>query len=619
MLTGNVMVARPSMRRALLGAAVFIAILAGRWLDVPHRIGGIKGDEATYIAMTLSLAHDGDLRWQPEDYARFAALYPQGPSGIFLKKRYTIGLHGKTPVSTDQSLAFGKAFIYPLVAAPFVLVGGLGAMAVLNWLMLGLCLACALRFCRARVGGWPGRLLAVVFFVASVTPVYAAWLTPEMFNVTLATVAYFLWLYKRVAPPEDRRLWTRPWTTAAAALLIGVATYSKPTHAALVIPMVIDALFAGHAWRRRSSAAAGAVAAVVLAFTVGCAALFALNAFVSGEMNYQGSADRSGRRSFYDHYPFDREGTPFDAHGNAMVTNDADTSRVLASDMLAGLPTNAWYFVVGRDSGLMPYFAPGALLLALCLVLPGGRPAWQWGIVVAIVGSIGAFLVLFPDCWNGCGGPPGNRYFLSLYPALLFLAPATGALWPAVGGLLVGGAFTWAMVVHPYAASTRTWLNVERAPLRWLPIELSLINDLPVVLFRPRGPVEFIKEPTVFFYYFDSNTYYAEGDGLWIAGKASTDIVVRTERPIKRIKIEFSSSIDNHVTGNFAGKPIEATVGPDQIQSVVLTVPRFFKYHQSYAYVLHLSTTAGFVPAQDDPGSHDTRNLGVFLRPSFVY
>jgi hypothetical protein len=44
-----------------------------------------------------------------------------------------------------------------------------------------------------------------------------------------------------------------------------------------------------------------------------------------------------------------------------------------------------------------------------------------------------------------------------------------------------------------------------------------------------------------------------------------------------------------------------------------------FRYHQSYAYVLHMETTKGFVPAVTEPGSKDTRNLGVFVRPKFTY
>ena len=66
---------------------------------------------------------------------------------------------------------------------------------------------------------------------------------PEIFNFTLVLLAYFLWLYKEVAPAS--RL-ARPWTDIAAAVLLGIGTYSKPLPiAVLVAPLVLLA------WLRR--------------------------------------------------------------------------------------------------------------------------------------------------------------------------------------------------------------------------------------------------------------------------------------------------------------------------------------------------------------------------------
>ena len=47
---------------------------------------GIKGDEATYVAMALSAAYDGDLSYERRDLERFFGLYRAGPEGIFLKR-----------------------------------------------------------------------------------------------------------------------------------------------------------------------------------------------------------------------------------------------------------------------------------------------------------------------------------------------------------------------------------------------------------------------------------------------------------------------------------------------------------------------------------------------------
>ena len=54
-------------------------------IDVPRTLRGIKGDEATYVAMALSLAHDGDLVYERRDEERFFSVYNGGPEGIYLK------------------------------------------------------------------------------------------------------------------------------------------------------------------------------------------------------------------------------------------------------------------------------------------------------------------------------------------------------------------------------------------------------------------------------------------------------------------------------------------------------------------------------------------------------
>lgn len=596
-------------RLAVLVVAVVLVTAAGRLIDVRDVAGDIKGDEATYISMAFSLAHDGDLRYDRGDYLRFVDLYGHGPNGIFLKRSYRFGFGESTPIPTSEGLSYGKALIYPAAAAPFVWIGGLGGMLIFNWLLLAGCLWAGIAFATAA-GGRRGWVLALAFLAASVVPVFAAWLTSEIFNFALVFIAYFLWLYKKVRPEAGGWLTRGQTSTIVAALLLGVATFSKATNLALVGPLVLDVLLTRRVW---------ATAAVALAFVIGMGGLFGVNALVTGEANYQGAQHETDRRSFYGPFPFDDSNRSFEELGNAMVTNDADTDRVLSSDLLAQLPANVGFFLVGRHAGFVPFYFPGAVILLVWLAGARRAPRWQWTTVLVLVGSVGALIVFFPDSWNGGGGPPGNRYFLSLYPPLLFLARPR---WTGRAGLaaLAGGLlFVGPMVAHPFAASAATWRNVERAPLRWLPIELTLLNDLPARLNQQRAPITFIREPTVLLYYMDGNTYSAEGDGFWIAGDATTEIIVRTEQPPRRVDIRFSSPIENHVTGSLAGKPIEAEVGQGRAAVVQLARPDGFRYHQSYAYVLHLETTQGFVPALVEPGSQDTRNLGVFVQPSFTY
>jgi hypothetical protein len=386
-------------RAVALAAVVVVATAAARWIDPLTAVGDIKSDEATYVSMALSVAHDGDLRFEKADLDRFLAIYPRGPEGIFLKRAYTVrpvvGARwpflslASTPVATTTRLAYGKAFIYPVIAAPFVALGGVGGLLVFNVLLLAIGLACAVRFCQAQCGRVTGAFLGTAFIGASIVPVYGVFLMPEIFNFALVFGAYFLWLYKEVAPPTAWRSWRRPATDLAAAVLLGLATYSKPSHVVLVGPLVLVALLAK---RWRHAAAIGLVAGA----TAG--GLFTANMFVTGEASYQGAATADGRKEFYDAFPFDAKGTTYDAYDKVeSVTNDTGSVNTTTTDVFVRLlPHNIWYFFAGRDAGLVPFFFPGVAILALWLVRWRRARVWQVATMLAWAPSIHLFLVNTP-------------------------------------------------------------------------------------------------------------------------------------------------------------------------------------------------------------------------------
>src|ERR1700746_36742 len=125
------------LRVARVVAAVLltVALAAAISVDVVKAAYGVKGDEATYVSMTLSLAFDHDLVYQQRDVERFWGLYRAGPEGIFLKRgknwrvRFGAGapwVHvRRTADPRADRLYFSKAFVYSAVAAPFVRFLGL--------------------------------------------------------------------------------------------------------------------------------------------------------------------------------------------------------------------------------------------------------------------------------------------------------------------------------------------------------------------------------------------------------------------------------------------------------------------------------------------------------------
>ncbi len=242
-------------------------------VDFPKAAHGFKGDEATYYSLAHSLARDFDFAFERQDLVRVWEEFP-GPEGIFLKRGKRVEIRGsrtfpfvrwvKRNDLVRTRLYYSKAYIYPLVAAPFVFLAGTNGFLILHALLLALDLYVIYLFLSAR-GSPPvaAASYAAAFLLASVVPVYFIWLTPELFNFSVALYALFLWSYKEiavdaVAGARTGFLYGRGSDYLAAAL-VGVLTYSKPTHAILMGPIGL-LILTRHQWRR--------LAGIVLVWTL---------------------------------------------------------------------------------------------------------------------------------------------------------------------------------------------------------------------------------------------------------------------------------------------------------------------------------------------------------------
>src|SRR3954454_4310361 len=387
-----------------------VALAAALSVDVVKTGFGVKGDEATYVSMALSLAYDHDLTYQRRDLDRFYGLYRSGPDGIFLKKGKQLRLRvtGEPPFvheiktqdkQTDR-LFFAKAMLYPIVAPSFVRLLGLNGFLVLHVLLLfGVCV-CGYKFLAARSEPAPALLFTLAFVGATCVPVYTVFLVPEILHFSVIFFAYFFWLYKEVKP--DAPAWMRGrGSDIAAAVLLGAATYSKPNHGLLVAPLVI------WFWWRRKWLDGLIVGAVSVA--VACA-FFGLTALNAGEFNYQGG----DRKTFYTAFPFDgSKDSVWDRKGTEMSTNDSDSDSVL-QNFAPRFAHNLEYFLVGRHFGFVPYFFPGIVAIGLWLLLRERAPALRFLFLLLVLGSAIALLVYAPFSWSGGGGPTGNRYIIGV-------------------------------------------------------------------------------------------------------------------------------------------------------------------------------------------------------------
>ncbi|MDE3153504.1 MAG: hypothetical protein KGN76_00255 [Acidobacteriota bacterium] len=606
---------RPAGRPGVLVALILLVLTcaAALSINVVQTTYSPKGDEATYVAMALSLARDHDFSYDRRDLERFYRIYRIGPEGIFLKRGSQMRLHvdGSWPfvhLVTEPDplnrIYFGKAFIYPLIVAPFVWVFGLNGMLLFHILLLAAVCAAGYAFAAAQAPRAVALVFALGFVGASIAPIYAVWLTPEIFNFAAVFLAYFFWFYKDVAPPRAATWWDRllygRGSDIVAAVLLGLATYSKPTNALLAGPAVL------WLWTRRRFWWGLVVGVVFVAVTSGC---FGVNALVTGEFNYMGG----DRKTFYGTFPDEKPTVTFDNSGISMVTNDADTENVIDTPHFwPQLADNAGYFLFGRDAGFVPYYFPGAVVVLLWLAGIRKRPWWQAYTLLAVVASVVILLIFLPYTWGGGGGPPGNRYFLSLYPALFFLMPPITSVAAPLVAWLGGAAFVAPMLLNPFVASKDVWQMTEHGLVRELPVELTMVSDLPINLDRTRSHLFYSQDPTILLYLLDQNAWPPEVGGIWVAGKSRSDIIFRTDRPVDHVVVGLRAPIADTVKVSVDGESAQAVMRAGVPASLTFTPDGVYAHH-SYSYLLRVSTANGFVPAMSDPTSTDTRYLGVFV------
>jgi len=620
--------ADPRRRAGLVATALVFAVLAGLslWIDPvevrrtpfdPTASPGFQSDEATYYLMGHSLVSDFDLEYRHEDVARTRAEFPGGPSGVFLKQGTTVT--GEPDPDTTR-LFYGKSFVYSLTAAPFVALFGTNGFYVWNSALLALGFFCAYLFLSARSGAAVSLLLAGGFLFPTIVPVYWAWITPELFNCVLGLVAYFLWLYKFVAPTASspRTAWLRgPASDVAAALIIGVLTFSKISNGLLGAPLGLWWLWQRD-WKR--------TALVAAAFVVSAGVLLGTNLIVSGDWNYQGGGNRS---TCYGTYPFETPGQGIEVC-DSRSTDEALTDVWFDREMFwTNLRANAGYFVVGRYGGVLPYFFPVVLATLLLVASRRTRESWQWLVLGSIVAQALLFMITQPYSYFGGGGSVGNRYFMGAYGMALFLFPPVRSF--AVGLLpwVVGGVFMAPLVLSPFDTSMRPGDRAFSGPLRLLPVELTNYNNLPVTTERElmvRGFGKAEGHPEFQLMYLDKNSWLREADGLsfWTRGRSRAELLVRTNEPERRLQLALQAgAVPVRVDVDLEGQTSSVDLQPNQTSVLQFAPPRGFKYgyyqaHKSYIWRLAITTDSGFVPKDTNPDANDSRLLGVRVTPLII-
>jgi hypothetical protein len=221
----------------------------------------------------------------------------------------------------------------------------------------------------------------------------------------------------------------------------------------------------------------------------------------------------------------------------------------------------------------------------------------------------------------------GNRYFLSVLPAFLFLVPRRA--WRVVAAAAVVGVavFLAPVLAAPVHHSLRPGEHATHGAFRRLPAELTMLNDLSVFTetWRKKRPFGFVgnaergADPDAFFLYFlDDGTWgkedWAGHAGFWLRGNGPAEVVVRAFdlAPVEQVVLR--------VIGGPAGDVVDVRLGwhgervrlaPGETREIALPAGHGVPYYDTYLYVVNLRSSRG-VPRRDG------RVASSFVEPRLV-
>jgi len=444
-----------------------VAMFWALTLATPKAERVLYSDQATHVMIAASVWNDVDLKYSLEDLQRFREDYPKetGPCGLLLKQ----GVSG--------DLFYAKPYIYGMIAAPFYAVFGLDGFVIFNVICLvligsvvGLALAGSLGV------GW-GIFASLAFVVPSAFLPWVFVAHPDLFIAALLAVGSYLLLNEKTS---------RGWQIVAA-LILGAALHEKITFL-LAIPFVVLAM-PTVGWGRRA--------------LIGVVVVFSWLLFTSVNLAIDGSyLSYQGLRFYVPGAPFPLEvgWTPPTRSITGHVFNPIAVVLAIVGNLNL-LPEKFIDFLVGRQTGIVPYFTLAFGLLVL-------RPIFVWGRSAIVLLGFFAYLSLhwlvFPTNGYGGAGSYGSRYMLQALPLIpisfigVTLRPYLDKL-PSTLGILkffLAGLTIFALVIQQriftqgHEAVMRHFEAIVTAPLNAFRLEKWL---LPSTL-GGRAPSQYVGE-----------------------------------------------------------------------------------------------------------------------------
>lgn len=455
-----------SVRLALVSVSLFL-LLFPLALGKPGLPTHLKADEAAYYLMALSLAHDGDLRLEVRDVDRLFQEFPYQPVNNLILMTH----------DGWRTVLYGKPYVYSLLAAPFAGPFGADGLFFFNMLLTVAMIWMGASYLARFNEDGTAALFSTGFFLLSAGFSYVYWIQPEILNMA-SVAACLYWGLPRDEEVFDRRRLT---LAALSGAVLVFAVYNKPMLAAVGL-----APLWGYVRRRQWKTAGVWMAGAVLCMALVAGISFGLTGTPT---SYLGVPQRGGftvcepGKMPVEPVKEEVQAPQAGARGAAAAAESPTGNRMT---WLFRMPDTHWseftdnlgYFLWGRHAGLIPYL-PFAALSLLLFLFHGRRSPERWLLLAGMIGIALFFLLQIAWNWQGGGGFIGNRYYVNVYPAFLFLVTRIRPRWTVPAGYAFAGFFLGPLLFTPFGAGgpePTLQAHVRNVPFRWLPLELTLRN-----------------------------------------------------------------------------------------------------------------------------------------------
>lgn len=509
-----------SVRLTLAALSLFLLVFPLA-LGKPGLPTHLKADEAAYYLMSLSLAHDGDLRLEVKDVDRLFQEFPYQPvNNLILMTR-----------DGWRTVHYGKPYIYSLLAAPFAGAFGADGLLFFNMLLTVAILWMGASYLARFNPDGLAALYSVGFVLLSSGFAYIFWIQPEVFNMAAVAACLYFGLPREGVIPETGRRALILAAASGAALFLAV--YNKPMIAAIgIAPMW--GYVRRKDWRTAGAWLAGAALCGILVAGIS----MALTGTPTSYLGVQRSGFTVCEPGSMPVEPVKAE-APRPTRGGAAAAAASPTGNAMT--WLLRTPDTQWteftdnvgYFLWGRHAGLILYL-PFAALSVLLFLLHGRRSVERWLILAAVAAVALFFLLQIAWNWQGGGGFVGNRYFVNVYPAFLFLVTRIRPRWTVPAGYAWAGLFLAPLIFTPFGdvgPEPTLQAHVRNLPFRWFPLELTLRN-VPGYHRIPMGDFRMIAR---------KDQFLPLGEAVWVRGADSIEIYLMSGAPLEKLVFQVSS------------------------------------------------------------------------------